>query len=51
MKTLALLAAAIFAALSLASCGLSPAASAGRQGGGSYASGDDSGGTPFLGKN
>ena len=49
MRTLAFLAAAVLAALSLSSCGLSPAASAGRRGG-SYATGDDSGGTPFLGK-
>ncbi len=50
MKTLAFLAATIFALLGSSGCGLSPAASAGRQGG-SYASGDDSGGAPFLGKN
>ncbi len=49
MRSLVFLAATVLAALSLTSCGLSPAASAGRRGG-SYASGDESGGAPFLGK-
>ncbi len=48
MKTLALIAASILAVLSLSSCGLSPAAGAGSQGG-SYSSGPNSGGAPFLG--
>jgi len=47
MKTLALLVAAVLAALSLVSCGLSPAASSKNRG--SYSSPDDSS-TPFLGK-
>jgi hypothetical protein len=50
MKTLSLLAATAIAVLSLAGCGLSPAASAANRGS-SYSSGDDSGGTPFLGHN
>ncbi len=48
MKTLAFLALAALAVLSLSSCGLSPAASAGNQGG-SYSAGPGSGGAPFLG--